>query len=231
MPNPILGMVGASAGGGLLQGILGARAARTGANAQVASAQMGIDEQRRQFDAISTLMQPYVQAGTGALQGQQDLIGLGGANAQQAAIAGLAGGVEMQALTQQGENAMLQNASATGGLRGGNTQDALAQFRPQLLSSLINQQYDRLGGLTQMGQASAAGQAAAGMQSANNIGQLYAQQGAARAGGAVGGAQAWGNAVGNISGGLGYGLGAFATPPGSPGGLPAGATMFGRWGF
>jgi hypothetical protein len=61
------------------------------------------------------------------------------------------------------------------------------------LNSLVNQQYGRLGGFTQMGlqtqqnlaqlgQASAAGTGAAGMQSANNIGQLLAQHGAAQAG-------------------------------------------------
>jgi hypothetical protein len=91
----------------------------------------------------------------------------------------------MQALIQQGENAILQNASATGGLRGGNVQAALAQFRPQVLSQMIGQQYQRLGGLSQMGQASAAGQASAGLQSAGAIGNLLAQQGAARAGGQI----------------------------------------------
>ena len=78
---------------------------------------------------------------------------------------------------------MLQNASATGGLRGGNTQSALMQFRPDLLAQVINDQYSKLGGLTQIGQASAAGQASAGMQNASNIGALLADRGAALAGG------------------------------------------------
>ena len=81
---------------------------------------------------------------------------------------------------------MLQNASATGGLRGGNVQGALAQFRPQLLNQLIEQQYSRLGGLTSLGQASAAGQATAGMQTGTNIANLLGQQGQALAGGAMG---------------------------------------------
>jgi hypothetical protein len=88
-------------------------------------------------------------------------------------------------MTQQGENAILQNASATGGLRGGNVQAALSQFRPQALNALIEQQYGRLGGLAQLGQASAAGQGAQGMQSASNIGNLFANQGAATAGGQI----------------------------------------------
>ena len=181
-------------------------------------ANMSIGEQRRQFSEVQRVLSPYITAGNQALQdlkpyqqagqdaltGQRDLIGLNGAAGQQAAINGLANGVEMQAYTQQGENALLQNASATGGLRGGNTQAALSQFRPQMLAGLINQQYDRLGGLTslgsnttgmvfQTGQSAAAGQASAGMQVAGNIGnalsnyagnvnQAYGQYGANVAG-------------------------------------------------
>src|SRR3990167_4363739 len=82
-------------------------------------------------------------------------------------------------LVQQGENAMLQNASA----RGGNLQAAMGQFRPQILSQLIDQQYGRLGGMAQLGQASAAGQAAQGMQLGQNVAGLLGQQGQAQAGG------------------------------------------------
>ena len=117
------------------------------------------------------------------------------------AISALEAGPEFQALTQAGEEAILQSAAATGGLRGGQTQAALAQFRPQVLSSLINQQYSRLGGLTalgqtttqnvaQLGQAAAAGQAAAGQQTAANISNLFGQQGAAQAGAALAQGQA-----------------------------------------
>lgn len=157
-------------------------------------ASMSIGEQRRQFNIVRETLAPYITAGnraledlrpyqqTGqdALQGQRALIGLNGEEAQQAAIAGLENSPEMAAYLQQGENAMLQNAAATGGLRGGNTQAAMAQFRPNLLASMIGQQYERLGGLTalgantsgmvyQTGAGAAAGQAQAGMQVAGNI--------------------------------------------------------------
>lgn len=168
-----------------------AEAAGAASGAQVAMGEKGIAEQRRQFDAMMQLMAPYVTAGTGALKGMQDLSGLSGVEAQRAAIAGLEGSPQFQALTQQGENAMLQQAAATGGLRGGNIQGALAQFRPQMLSNLIEQQYARLGGIAGMGQASAAGQSAQGAQYAGNIANLMQQQGAAQAGGimAQGGAR------------------------------------------
>lgn len=168
-----------------------AKAAEKAGKTQAAAAQAGIDEQRRQFDEVVKLLSPFVQAGTGttgvtgSLQAQQDILGLRGAAPQQAAIGALESGPVMQALTRQGEEAILQRASATGGLRGGNVQAALAQFRPQLLSQLIQQQFENLGGLTQVGQASAAGQATAGMTTGANVANLLQQQGAARAGGQI----------------------------------------------
>jgi hypothetical protein len=97
----------------------------------------------------------------------------------------------------------LQNASATGGLRGGNVQDALSRFRPQLLNQLIQQRFSNLGSLSQFGQSSAAGQATIGANNATNIASLLGQEGAASAGGILGQAQGYGNALNGITSGLG----------------------------
>jgi len=173
-------------GAGILGSVLGSReqskAAGKAADAQVQAAQLGVDEQRRQFDALQQLMQPFVNAGTGALSGQQDLLGLNGAQAQQNAINGIRNSSEFQTYLDQGENSLRQNASATGGLRGGNTQAALAQFSPNLLNQMLNQRYANLGGLTALGQNAAAGVGNAGMQTAGNISNLLQQSGAAQAG-------------------------------------------------
>jgi hypothetical protein len=133
-----------------------------------------------------------------------------GVTAQQAqaqAIQQIEQGPEFGAMFRQGENAILQNASATGGLRGGNTQGALAEFRPQVLNQLINQQLSRFGGIAQMGQASAAMQANAGQANANNISGLLQQQGAARAGASLASGQAFGNVLGGIGGLIGQNFG------------------------
>ena len=183
------------------------------------ASEAGLGETRRQFDSLVRLMSPYVNAGLPALNAQEDLLGLNGKSAQGAAIQGIEGSPQFGALVKQGENALLQNASATGGLRGGNIQSALAQFRPSILSGLIDQQFSRLGGITQIGQASAAGQASAGMNAGSSISNIYgqqganianllAQQGAANAGGvlAQGGAgrQAFGDLlkIGGVVGGF-----------------------------
>lgn len=180
--GPIGGAIGSSIGGALE----GSESTGAASQAQQQSAQAGIDEQRRQFDAVQKLLQPYTEAGTGALTQQQALLGMGAPGAQQQAITALQGSPQFAALQQQGENAILQNASATGGLRGGNVQGALAQFRPALLSSLISQQYERLGGLSSMGQNAAAGVGNAGMATGRNVATLLGQQGQAQAGGILG---------------------------------------------
>lgn len=206
---------GATALGGILSGLLGSlaqsNAASNASDAQSAAAQAGIAEQRRQFDAVRALLQPYVSAGTGALTGQQNLLGLNGAAAQQGAYDMVNNSPAMTSLTQTGENAILQNASATGGLRGGNTQAALAQFRPALLSQLIQNQFQNLGGLTSVGANAAAGTGNAGMQTGNNVSNLLQQQGAAQAGNALAQGRAQTNALGALGGGLGLfaGMGGF----------------------
>lgn len=169
--------------GGITGATQQAKAAEAAGEIQAGAASQAIEEQRRQFDILTELLRPYVEAGQPALQGQQALIGLRGAPEQQAAITALEQSPFFQSAVRQGEEALLQRASATGGLRGGNIQAALAQFRPQMLESQIAQQYERLGGLTTLGQRSAAGQGATGMEAAGSIGNLLAQRGAALAGG------------------------------------------------
>ena len=191
------GIATAVVAGSVITGYMGSQsaenAANTAAGAQTQSSQAQIEESRRQFNAIQELLKPYTSAGTGALAGQQALLGLSGADAQKQAIEGISSSPQMQAMTEQGENALLQNASATGGLRGGNLQAALAKFRPQLLSQLIQQQYTNLGGLTSVGQNAAAGVGNAGMTSSGQIQNALAQQGSAAAGAALASGQAQAN--------------------------------------
>lgn len=178
-------------------------AADSAAAAQTQSSAAGIAEQRYQFDALKELLKPYSDAGLLALGGQKDLLGLNGGPAQQGAYDAIQGSPAFKSLTQTGENAILQNASATGNLRGGNVQSALAQFRPQLLAQLIEQQFGRLGGITSVGQNAAAGQGNAGMNTGNNITTLLQQGGAAQAGNALAQGRAQSNAFGALGGGLG----------------------------
>ena len=189
MPDPITGLI--VGGTQLVGGMMQADAAGDAAGMQAQASQAGIEEQRRQFDALRELLKPYVEAGTPALAQQQALLGMGGPEAERAAIERIQGGVGFQESVRQGEEALLQRASATGGLRGGNIQAALAQFRPAMLREAIDQQYSRLGGMTSLGQQSAAGVGTAGMETGSAIARLQAERGAALAGGELGQAKAF----------------------------------------
>ncbi len=197
--------VGALIGGAV--GLYGAKksadaqedAARSAAGAQTAATQAGIEEQRYQFDQMQELLAPFVEGGTEAFRAQQGLLGLAGPEDQAMAIDALQQSPQFLALVDQGEEALLQRASATGGLRGGNIQGALAQFRPQLLAQTIESQLNRLGGLSQIGQASAAGVGSAGLSTGSNISNLLQQSGAAQAGSALASGASSANMYGNVA--------------------------------
>lgn len=173
--------------GDVLGGITGAKqageAAQTAAGLQSQFAQQGIDEQRKQFAEYMRLMAPYLQAGSGAIGEMQNISGAAGQAAQENAIRSIESSPMLQAQIRQGEQALLQRASATGGLRGGNLQGALAQYRPQMLQQEINNRFARLGGLAQAGLGSAQGLGGAGQSMAGNVGNLLGQMGSAQAGG------------------------------------------------
>lgn len=207
MPDPITALV--VGGTQVVGGVMQANAAEDAANIQAGAAGQGIAEQRRQFDALQALLKPYTEAGVPALEQQQAFLGLRGPEAEQAAIDRIQSGAGFQESVRQGEEALLQRASATGGLRGGNIQGALAQFRPALLNQALEQQYSRLGGMTTLGQQSAAGVGAAGMETGTNVANLLSQQGAALAGGELNQAKAYGQVL-NIPAqflGMQYGAG------------------------
>lgn len=160
-------------------------AAASAAEAQTGAAESGISESRAQFEAIQQLLMPYTNAGSASLQQQQALIGLNGPEAQQNAIDELQKSPAFTAMAQQGENAILQNASATGGLRGGNVQGALAQFKPKLLADLIQQRFQNLQTITGTGVTAASSLGGYGQQTSAQIANLMGQQGSAAAGQAL----------------------------------------------
>lgn len=117
-------------------------------------------------------LDPFAAAGAPALSQQQALLGLRGPQAQQASISAIERSPAFQAQVRQGEEAILQAASATGGLRGGNVQAALAQFRPQMLQREIDLQYGRLGGLTTLGAGTTQNIAQLGLQSTQDLSRM-----------------------------------------------------------
>lgn len=182
MPDPIIGAIISGA-----VGLFGASkqssaasdaadvqsgAAREAAALQLQGTQESIAENRRQFDFMQELLSPYTGAGQTAIHEQMDMLGWGGREAEQETIDRIKGGAEYQETVRAGEDAILANASATGGLRGGNVQRSLAEFRPSILNSLLDKQFSRAGELAGRGVGAATGVGNAGVQSAASSGAL-----------------------------------------------------------
>ncbi len=167
-----------------------ARAAEGAADVQAQASQAGIEEQRRQFDISQEQAAPFREAGVGALGQQQALLGLSGQEAQQTAFAGLEESPGQRFIRDRQERALLRNASATGGLGGGNVKTALQQQAAGFAQQDIQNQFGRLGQLSGQGQTATTNIAQLGGQASANISNLLGQQGAARASGILAPAQA-----------------------------------------
>jgi hypothetical protein len=173
----------------------GADAARYAADLQMQAVDKGIGENSRQFDLVNEMLKPYYEAGLRGLSGYEGLAGLLGDVRQSQEMERLEGSPMFRSMYQQGEDAILQNAAATGGLRGGNVQGSLAGFRGNLLGGLVGQQLERYALPAVWGQNSAArvGSAAQGAGQINA--QLLAAGGDAAARGVLGAAQANGQGI------------------------------------
>jgi hypothetical protein len=115
-------------GASLISGLIQGASQKSASDAQAKASQAGIDEQRRQFDAVKELMKPYVQAGNQSLDAQKDILGLNGQEAQAKAISGLSNSSEMQALVKQGETGSSRMRPRQGGCAVGTLREPLHSF-------------------------------------------------------------------------------------------------------
>lgn len=184
--------------GSLIGGGKGKKASKKAEAAQLEYLNKALGEQRRQFDLTRSDYAPYLATGLSGLDQLGDLIGVNGADAQSAGLVNIQNSPELAALIRNGEEAVLQNASATGGLRGGNIQTGLANFRADTFANQLQTQIARLAGLAGLGQGATDSVSAFGQQKANNVSNLFGQMGDVRAGGLLtrGGInnQLWNNA-------------------------------------
>lgn len=174
------------------------KASKKAEAAQLEYLNKAIAEQQRQFDVTRADYQPYLNTGLSGLAGLGDLVGVNGADAQSAGLLNIENSPALAAIIRQGTEGVLQNASATGGVRGGNTINALADFRGNAFADQLNQQISRLAGLAGLGQGATDSVSAFGANTSNNVANLFGQQGQVRAGGLLtrGGinSQLWNNA-------------------------------------
>lgn len=212
-------------GASLIAGGLGAQAAGRAADAQVASTDKAISEQRRQYDISRADQAPFMQTGTAANERLRTLLGLApGADA--GSLTRRFSDTDLQADpvyksgldfgATEGRNAINARAIAgglPGGYDSGATLKALTRFGTDYGSTKANESYNRytadqnnifnrLAGVSGAGQVATGQVQAAGTNAANQISEGVLGAGNARAAGIVGSANALGTGftgVGNAA--------------------------------
>lgn len=153
------------------QSLSGAEDAVTGAaQDQTQAIQQGVNQQSgavtEGYQSGIGEMQPYADTGQQALQKEAALSGALGAEAQQQAIDSFMESPGQKYLREQAEKALLRNASATGGLRGGST---LAALQEQAIGLSAQQQQRQLENMRSL--------AGRGQQASGNIAGMQVGQG------------------------------------------------------
>lgn len=212
--------------GGLLGGGSQKKAAEQATAAQTAAFNRAIDIQNNQYNQTRQDYMPYTTAGNNAIQSLDELIRLsmGGGNgtpptratdemlAAQAELEARVKGMPLyQSMYRNGEEAILQNAAATGGLRGGNTQRGLADFGSDVLSNVYQQTLANLGQVANLGLGATGSVANFGANTANATSNLTSAIGSAQANNYLArgriNAQNWQNAGGFLDNIAGAGTG------------------------
>ena len=177
-------VAGAAVIGGVISSQQQAGAQREANIANERLSLIGINEQRRQFEArtgelsqsrreredeinqqlqgrfdtqVSERLDPFFQAGTAASTERSALLGLGGNEAQQQAFSRITESPGQTFLRERQERALLRNASALGGLGGGNIRTALQEQAFGRAQTDIDRQIERLGGVVGTGLSAAQG--------------------------------------------------------------------------
>lgn len=185
-------------------------------DALVGGYNQGINTIGNENTRIQGYLNPYMTAGDNAVGQEQALLGLGDSAASRNAIERLRSSPIFQSILSSGNANLLGNASATGGLRGGNMQDALARFGGDALAQFYQQQLGNLFGLSGQGLNAINSSGQFGANAADNIASLQSSIGKAQAGGILGkGAvdqQLWGqvgNTVNDVFNSIAQGFGGF----------------------
>ncbi len=195
--------------GDVVSGILGtgnvSSAANAASAAEVEALDRAIAEQRRQFDLAQTNIDPFIQAGAGAL----------GDVSQAASISGLGDRLSLiqgtdafRTLNDEALRAASGGLAAGGLTRSGAGLQTLAGIPTSTALGIEGLTADRSANLASLGASTATGLGQIGQQSSSNISNLLAQQGVSQGAGALTGAQAEAAGISNLlsTGALGAGL-------------------------
>lgn len=161
----------AGAAVGVIGGVLSNRSAQRGADAATQAQMAGIEEQRRQYDQTRQDMEPWRAAGQQGLSGLQRLLASPDSIQDSAAY---------QWRFNQGLQGLDRSAAARGGLFSGGHSADLLGYGQGMASQEYNDQWNRLAGLSGVGQNANSQLGALGANMAGNVANAYGNIGNAR---------------------------------------------------
>ena len=168
-------------GGAVVSGAATVASGSMAASATKDASNAAISEQQQALTSQQAIAQPYTALGTSAMPQYEALLGIGpGANSA-TTLAALQNTPGYQFTQQQGQQGILNAASASGGV-GGNTLAALDQYNTGLADQTYQSAVGNAQGAVGLGQAAAAGQASNIGTAAGNISSTLVNQGNTNAG-------------------------------------------------
>jgi hypothetical protein len=157
---------------------------------QAQGAQAAIPLQLQAFQGAEQRLGGFEQVGQAALGSRAALAGLGGIEGQQAAFAQIAESPGQRFIRDRQRRARERNASAIGGIGGGNIIRARAEQEAGFAIQDVENQRRELAQLSGGGLQAGTFLGAAGLQTASTVGDLTQAEAAARATGILGAQQA-----------------------------------------
>ena len=169
---PYAAVAGAAVSGGL--GLVGSAmqsSAVSEASDKATQAELQMYQQTRSD------LSPYTTAGYGSITQQQNLLGLNGQDAADAAMATFQSSPSYNYLMSEGLRGIDAGAASTGMLRSGATLKAEEKYASNLADLDFSDYYTRLAGLTTTGANAAGGQATANTSTANQLSSIATGEG------------------------------------------------------
>lgn len=184
-------------GAAIIGGLASASAAKSAAKSQTRAANNQLAVQKQMYDQQRTDLAPYRDTGLNALAGVNYELGLAPKPADYAGFQATPG---YQFALDQGQKALDRTAAANGMLYSGNTLKSSMDYNQGMAKQEYGNFFNRLYGLTNMGQNSAAMTGQAGQNYANQASNAFANIGNAQAAGSIGTANAINTGLGNALG-------------------------------
>lgn len=182
---PVAAVVGSS----IISGAMGADAAKSAANRQAESADRATLAQQEAMRQTRADLQPWRASGEAANNRLMAMMGLNGDSYD------FTNDPSYQFRFNEGQKAVDNSAAARGSTLSGAALKALTKYGQGAASTEYQNQFNRLSGMSGMGQNAAAGQGTASMNFGNSQANNLMEAANARSAGDVASSNAWGNAL------------------------------------